>query len=650
VKKVLLAIIGIISLLTPMGCTCSNGMVFMDTYGDVIPSANVTYDLGSQYKWWDNIWVGTIHAANVISSNATASNNVTGVGTAGTIPQWNSPSVLGDSPLTHFLDNINFGNHNITNVGTVSGHTMSGNLSMGSYYINNLSNPSQLQDAATKYYVDTMASIPIGNVFTVAKSGSVYTTIQSAINAAAADSPSANSPKLVRIAPGVYNESITCASYVHLASIGGSYGAVIIQQTDADVCTLSAGATNISGITFRIVTPTQARTVFKDNGNANFCYMENVVIQITTPSTFAHKLIAVSGTGTVLVLANFYASVGGTGASRGIDITSLAVVTSSGMELSFTNSNAFDLACSNSQAVVSMMNSVLGGTANLFNITGGTFQWTGCRLTGMGISVVNQNATHYTENCFIDAPVFAGNGAEVRLRNCSYKYVNRTGTGNILDTSRKLQSGIFHVVDFTWNTVITSANVYVRKSGTGDLQTGGSGQGVMGVRLNSVSYVGVENNVDVTGGLDSSFTCARSIRMHQTYSVSQYVANNKIFMGVRQTVGNAVPTLAGAENYAGFSWNGTNILCQSSNGGGVGQETVLPSSVAGIQRSFEMEILGSKRVDFYRDGILVASHSIAAGVPSGLVDWQRLITSDGGGGATYTYLTLRNGFIEECPQ
>jgi hypothetical protein len=557
-----------------------------------------------------------------LSGSATTIGDATNSNTQLTAAIIDSHPTGGDTTLGIQAGNLNMGWNNITNVGLVDGVDVS-----------------------------TLApGLTVANIFNVAKSGASYTTIQSAINAAAADSPSATSPKLVRIAPGVYDEAITLVSYVHLAAVGGSYGTVIVQRTDADICTLPSGVNNISGITFRLVTPTGARTIFKDNGNANVCYMENCVIEITTPSTYAHKLIAISGTGTVLVLTNFYANVGGTGDIHGIDISSAAVVSSSGMQITINNVNAADLACSHSGAVVSMMNSVLGGTATLFHVTGGTYQWTGCRLTATNPNVVNTDSTHYAENCFIDSPVSAGNGAEVRLRNCSYKYVLRTGTGNIIETTRKMQEGIFHVVNFTWNTLVASGNVAIRKNVDGDVLNGGSGQGTIGVQLNKVAYAGVENAVDVTGALDSSFTCARTIRMSSTYSISSFPANGKIFIGVRQTLGNAVPTLTGAENYAGLVWNGTNWMCQSSNGGGTGQSTTLASYTSGVQHTIEIEVLGSKRVDFYRDGILVASHSTATGLPSGLVDWQRLATADGGGANAFMYVTLRTGFIEECPQ
>jgi hypothetical protein len=67
--------------------------------------------------------------------------NVTGVGVAGTIPEWTSATSLGNSPITHFLGLINFNTHALTNV----------------------VDPTNLQDAATKNYVDTTAG-GTGNV------------------------------------------------------------------------------------------------------------------------------------------------------------------------------------------------------------------------------------------------------------------------------------------------------------------------------------------------------------------------------------------------------------------------------------------------------------------------------------------------------
>lgn len=60
VNKIILAIVGVISLLVPIGCTCSNGMVAVDCYGDLIPCDSGIYDIGSSVKNWANQWVGFI--------------------------------------------------------------------------------------------------------------------------------------------------------------------------------------------------------------------------------------------------------------------------------------------------------------------------------------------------------------------------------------------------------------------------------------------------------------------------------------------------------------------------------------------------------------------------------------------------------------
>jgi len=54
-----------------------------------------------------------------------------------------------------------------------------------------------------------------------------FTSIQMAINAAAARSPSATNPWLVLVAPGVYAESLTLANHVHLVSLGGQESVVL---------------------------------------------------------------------------------------------------------------------------------------------------------------------------------------------------------------------------------------------------------------------------------------------------------------------------------------------------------------------------------------------------------------------------------------
>lgn len=72
-----------------------------------------------------------------------------------------------------------------------------------------------------------------------------FTSIQMAINAAAARSPSAAMPWLVLIAPGSYAESLTLANHVHLAALGGA-SSVALQAATAPA--LEAAACTVRGL------------------------------------------------------------------------------------------------------------------------------------------------------------------------------------------------------------------------------------------------------------------------------------------------------------------------------------------------------------------------------------------------------------------
>lgn len=608
-KRLVLCCIPILLLLSA-GCsnfTAIGNKVYQNRYGNLTPAINSTFYVGDDNHYWsygyfDNLRVGTLIAtANTsIVSNASYASVAGYAGSAGTATY--TPS---------------------------AGNANTALYAMVADVCNTLPDPER--------------------VFTVAKSGANYTSIQTAINDAAVYANSTH-PQLVMIAPGVYNESIVFAPYVNLSTLSGVSKDVIIEQNDNDVAALNGGVVNVNGITFRIVSPTQARTVVKDNGVESTCFMVNCATYITNPSSYDHVAIDVSGNNTYFIMYSFDLAIGSTGSAIGIDVSSNSTFLCESSGIHIESPNGYNVRCTHPSAEIDISNTMVDGTSSLFYTTGGTVRWSSCKMDSTGTINVNTDALHYMENSYISVNVIAGNGAEVRLSECSYPYIERTGTGNIIDTSRKLQSGIYHVVDYTWNTSIAYANVYVRKSGTGDIQTGGSGQGVAGVRMNSVSYAGVENNVDITGGLNSSFNCARTIKMHQTVSINQFHANGHMFIGVRETLGNAIPTVGGAENYAGFIWDGTNCRVESSNGGGVGQSTIITSPTINQQYSIEIQIYGSKRVDFYCNGVLVGSHSTANGIPSGYVDWQRLMVSDGGGDSSYMYMTLRNGYIVECPQ
>ena len=88
-------------------------------------------------------------------------------------PMLNSTLNRGGIDLTITNANVTIGNITIANVG---------NVNAGNVNINNLANPSQNQDAATKYYVDQMAGNGISNIGNLTVSNTTITTVTANAN------------------------------------------------------------------------------------------------------------------------------------------------------------------------------------------------------------------------------------------------------------------------------------------------------------------------------------------------------------------------------------------------------------------------------------------------------------------------------------
>ena len=88
-------------------------------------------------------------------------------------PMLNSTLNRGGIDLTFTNANVSIGNITIANVG---------NVNAGNVNINNLANPSQNQDAATKYYVDQVAGNGISNIGNLTVSNTTITTVTANAN------------------------------------------------------------------------------------------------------------------------------------------------------------------------------------------------------------------------------------------------------------------------------------------------------------------------------------------------------------------------------------------------------------------------------------------------------------------------------------
>ena len=104
--------------------------------------------------------VGNVHGGNIFTANAvSAGGDVTGGNVYATTNVSAGANVVGGNVNTNFL-NSNGSTLQISAAGTNAGIallTNGGNIGAGTNYINNVIDPIQNQDAATKYYVDTVA-------------------------------------------------------------------------------------------------------------------------------------------------------------------------------------------------------------------------------------------------------------------------------------------------------------------------------------------------------------------------------------------------------------------------------------------------------------------------------------------------------------
>tara|TARA_R110001606_G_scaffold861_1_gene3320 strand:+ start:1708 stop:4440 length:2733 start_codon:yes stop_codon:yes gene_type:complete len=146
------------------GATSGSATISLDytnIAGSLIPSANITHDLGSLTKQWKDIYVGPgslyVNGQKVIEDNSGTiqfsadENQNLSILTAGT----------GDIELTAGgdiqlkTDIVLTASKTITSSGGVK---FASNINMNSNNINNVDDPVEAQDAATKQYVDTQVA------------------------------------------------------------------------------------------------------------------------------------------------------------------------------------------------------------------------------------------------------------------------------------------------------------------------------------------------------------------------------------------------------------------------------------------------------------------------------------------------------------
>lgn len=466
--------------------------------------------------------------------------------------------------------------------------------------------------------------------------------IQHAVTAAAADTPvpSATAPYTILIHPGIYDPgaTITSSTYVFLKGVGPR-GAVVISRTSGHILN-AAAVTRIQNVTFRLVTPLVGNGMVRDNAVICDIRLTDVNFEVTTlnVSMFCIGLSTIS----TLVAERCYGVISGGGATScnflNVSDVATCLLIDNDYTLNAVNGEIFN---STSTSTVNCRGNRWSGTAAMFNCSAGTFTFDHDALLASA-TWTNTSTNMVFRNCEISAAVVAGAAAFIRIYNCQYYAISRSGTGNIVDRSPRPAMLHWHLV---YNALVANRLVL-----GGSASSGGSGQIVLRINDNAADGAGVENAADAPGGLDSSFTPARTPRYCRQVSIgnaaggSAFKATTTIFFGLRATLGNAVPVAA--EHHAGFAWDGANFKAVSSDGVAI-ESTNLATPSTAAQHQLEVWVRGGVGVYFYVDGALVATHSTR--VPVNALDFQEYQISDGLGGATTSDITLREGFVQECP-
>lgn len=472
--------------------------------------------------------------------------------------------------------------------------------------------------------------------------------IQDAITAAitATPNPADTAPYTILIHPGIYDEAITCSSWVNLEGVGPK-GSVIIYQLNADIITL-ADNVEIDNLTVRLGTPDAERHLIEDNAVACTARLTNLVMEITAPTNIANLMVFYfTGAGDYIIeRCSFNITYTGDAVAHGVH-TSTNAATLHLIDNDFTylaNTAAIHVFCSVGSTITGSGNR-WAGTAIMFSLTAGTLTFDNDAMICTA-GWANTGSTMALRHCAIEAPVVAGNTALVRMKDCSYRAIQRAGTGNIVDESPQLQDAPWKVHRWDWMTALANMDVGVR----GNPEDAGSGQVLLEVNTGGADFEAVEVNPEVAGSLGNEFTPARTPRFITQIVVDNFHADARMFFGLRETLNDYIPDITGAgEQCAGFDWDGTTFRAISTNGAGAGIFTNLTLPSTDVQHQLEVIIFGGVQVEFYVDGVLVATHNTAAGIPTAVLDWQHLLESPGVGAPADIDVTVRNGGCQECP-
>lgn len=405
---------------------------------NLLPAANVTYDLGSADQRWKDLWLSntTIHIGDAVISASGANlllPTTVHIGNA-VLTEYNGGLILPENMSAvemSITGNVTAGNLIIANTASIAG-----NLNMNSQNITSLADPVLAQDAATKVYVDNLVArgihfhapvrveSPINLVATynngtdgvgatLINSGTQEALVIDGITMVVAD----------RVL--IYEQTDQTENGVYVVTDIGSVSTnwILTRANDADTYEIDSPNGLSEGSTFFV------QEGVTGAGETYTCNTVGVIVFGTTNITFTQISSAqIYSAGTGLTLAGTVFSIANTAVTAGSygsgDNVATFTVNSQGQLTAAANTvitaNAANLTGTvlNASVITSSLTSVgtLGTLSVTGNISGDYFIGNGSQLTGIAASYGNTEVAEFL-------PTYTGNLVSL--------LGNVTTTGNI---------------------------------------------------------------------------------------------------------------------------------------------------------------------------------------------------------------------------
>ncbi|GAH73040.1 unnamed protein product, partial [marine sediment metagenome] len=240
-------------------------------------------------------------------------------------------------------------------------------------------------------------------------------------------------------------------------------GSVVIYQPADGYIIILADHVELQNFTLRRGTATIAdQDWIRDNNVACTVKMTDLVLECVGVTVLGYQMFLFTGPGNYTIERCSYKIVG-TGVHHGIhNGTNSATLHLIDNDFEFIDGDA-----TGSHVYSSVNGTWTGkgnrwaGTCQMLNVTAGDFTFDNDAIICTA-GWTNTGSTMMLRNCAIEAPVVAGDLATVRMKNCSYRAIQRTGTGNIVDEGPDLKDAPWHIERWTWQAALANAQVAVR--------------------------------------------------------------------------------------------------------------------------------------------------------------------------------------------